>query len=155
MNRGEGYKVQKYKVRLVKDGGSVVVARTNIPGAAAAVEVFRGVLAGLPHEEVWIALLNVAHGVTGLVRVSQGGLHAAALKPSDVLRPVLVSGASGFVMAHNHPSGDPSPSGDDISMTRGLVAACRVVGTTLLDHVILTESGAWRSVMDAAGARDW
>jgi DNA repair protein RadC len=150
-----GYKVQKYRVRLVKDGAARVVARPSIAGASSAVEVFRAVLSGLPHEEVWLALTNARLDVTGLVRVSQGGLHGAALKPSDVLRPVLASGASGFVMAHNHPSGDPAPSGDDLSMTRALLRACAVVGVSCMDHLILTDSGDWQSLADSHTELGW
>lgn len=145
----KGYKVQKYRCRLVKDGAATVVARKTIHNDNAAVEVFRAVLKGLPHEEVWLALTNARNDVTGLVRVSQGGLHGAGLRPSDVLRVVLVSGASGFVMAHNHPSGDSTPSQEDIVMTQAMVKACAVVGVTCLDHLVIVESGQWRSIRDS------
>ncbi len=149
-----GYKIQKYRVRLVKDGAVRVLPFDTMHGSTAAAAVFRSVMAGLPHEEVWVALLNAKNDIMGLVRVSQGGMHGAALKPSDVLRPVIVSGASGFVMAHNHPSGDPTPSVADIEMTRLLLKASAIVGVTCADHLIVTEKGDWQSLSEHPGL-DW
>ena len=59
----------------------------------------------------------------------------------EVARPVLIAGASGFILAHNHPSGDPTPSGEDVNMTRAVFNAARVVGLTLVDHIIIGGPG--------------
>lgn len=145
------YKVQKFKVRLVKDGSAQVVARDRVPCTEAAAELFASVLRGLPHEEVWIAVCSAQHDVRGLIRAGQGGSHACALRPSDVLRPVLLSGQASFILAHNHPSGDPTPSHDDVEMTRALCRASEIVGVTFLDHIIWTQGGQWRSLRDVSG----
>lgn len=149
------YKVQKYKVRLVKDGATRVVPHERVHGSQAAVDVFRSVMRRLPHEEVWVAFLNARNVVTGLVRVGQGGMHACALKPADVLRPVLGSDACAFILAHNHPSGDPTPSQNDIEMTRALIKASGVVGLYFADHLIVTERGDWHSIRESHDSLDW
>lgn len=99
-------------------------------------------LAGLDHEEVWLLCLDGKNALRSARRIAQGGLHGCALRPADVLRPALEDAASGIVIVHNHPSGDPTPSLADIEMTRALVEACHILGLHLLDHVIVARSGA-------------
>jgi len=99
-------------------------------------------LAGLDHEEVWLLCLDGKNALRSARCIARGGLHGCALRPSDVLRPALQDAATGIVLVHNHPSGDPTPSLADIEMTRALVEACQVLGLYLLDHVIVARSGA-------------
>ncbi|MEY2933076.1 MAG: hypothetical protein RL033_3825 [Pseudomonadota bacterium] len=99
-------------------------------------------LAGLDHEEVWLLCLDGKNGLRSARRIGMGGLHGCALRPADVLRPALEDAASGIVLVHNHPSGDPTPSASDVALTRTLVEACQVVGLYLLDHVVVARSGA-------------
>ncbi len=121
----------------------------------AAIQSFRDVeefarprLAHLEHEEVWLLSLDGKNAVKSWRRIAQGGAHGCALTPRDVLTPALRDAASAIVLVHNHPSGDPSPSPEDIHMTRALADACEVVGVPLLDHVIVGRSGA-SSIFDA------
>jgi DNA repair protein RadC len=99
-------------------------------------------LAGLDHEEVWLLCLDGKNGLRSTRRIGLGGLHGCALRPADVLRPALEDAASGIVLVHNHPSGDPTPSLADIELTRTLAEACHVLGLVLLDHVVVARSGA-------------
>lgn len=99
-------------------------------------------LAGLEHEEVWLLCLDAKHALRSARRIARGGLHGCALRPADVLRPALEDAASGIVLVHNHPSGDPTPSLADIEMTRTLIDACQILGLYLLDHVIVARAGA-------------
>jgi len=99
-------------------------------------------LAPLEHEEVWLLSLDGRNGLKSAQRIAQGGLHGCALTTRDVLRPALRDAASAIVLVHNHPSGDPGPSAEDVEMTRALAAACEVVGVPLLDHVVVARGGA-------------
>ncbi len=99
-------------------------------------------LAGLDHEEVWLLCLDGKNALRSARCIARGGLHGCALRPADVLRPALQDAATGIVLVHNHPSGDPTPSLADIEMTRALVEACEVLGLYLLDHVIVARAGA-------------
>jgi DNA repair protein RadC len=99
-------------------------------------------LAALDHEEVWLLCLDAKNALRSARRIARGGLHGCALRPADVLRPALEDAASGIVLVHNHPSGDPSPSAADIEMTRALVDACHIIGLHLLDHVVVARAGA-------------
>ena len=80
-------------------------------------------LAVLEHEEVWLLLLDGSNGLKSTARIAQGGLHGCALTPRDVLRPALRDGASAMVLVHNHPSGDPTPSLEDLEMTHAVASA--------------------------------
>lgn len=96
----------------------------------------------LDHEEVWLLSLDGRNGLKVARRVAQGGLHGCALTVRDVLGPALRDSASAVVVVHNHPSGDPSASPEDVAMTRALATACSVVSVPLLDHVIVARGGA-------------
>lgn len=99
-------------------------------------------LAGLDHEQVWVLCVTPRSRLKSTYQVGRGGLHGCGLLPRDILQPVVRDGASGFVLVHNHPSGDPRPSPEDINLTRGLQLAAASVGVPLLDHVIVGRDGS-------------
>jgi DNA repair protein RadC len=104
----------------------------------AAVEVWaRPRLATLDHEELWLLALDGHHGLRAARRVASGGIHGLHVAARDPLRVALREAASAFVLVHNHPSGDPEPSSDDATFTRSVAEAATVVGTPLIDHVIV------------------
>ncbi len=85
----------------------------------------------------YVIALN-AHGRPIAVQeVSRGGLTSAHAAPREVFRAAVLLGAYAIVVAHNHPSGNPTPSPEDLAMTRGLVSAGRILAIEVLDHVIL------------------
>jgi DNA repair protein RadC len=94
-------------------------------------------IGGLAHEEMWVVSLDGQNGARGARRVAQGGLHGCSVAARDILRAGLADAASGIVLAHNHPSGDPTPSPEDVTMTRAVADACEIVGVPLLDHVVI------------------
>ena len=81
-------------------------------------------------------LLNAKHEVMKVLDVSQGGLDGTAALPRDVFRQAVREGACGVIVCHNHPSGDPEPSRDDLSLTKRLADAAAVLGVSLLDHIV-------------------
>ncbi|AGP40764.1 JAB domain-containing protein [Sorangium cellulosum] len=85
-------------------------------------------------------------GVRGVRMVARGGLHGATLRPADVLRGALELGALTFVMTHNHPSGDPTPSDEDVELTRGIEHRAHLIGVELVDHVVVCPNGKFSSV---------
>jgi DNA repair protein RadC len=99
-------------------------------------------LATLDHEELWILALDGHHGLRAARRVASGGIHGMHVAARDPLRIALREGASAFVLVHNHPSGDPAPSPEDVAFTRVVERAAGVVGTPLLDHVVVARRRA-------------
>ena len=72
--------------------------------------------------------------------VSIGTITEAIVHPREVFRDAIREGGSGIIVTHNHPSGNPSPSKQDIETTRRLIEAGKIVGIPLVDHIILTDS---------------
>jgi len=97
-----------------------------------------------------VLYLNTRNQPLGCEKVAVGGLNVAALQPREVFGPALTLGAAAVIMAHNHPSGDPTPSPEDLAVTRHLQEAGRLLGVEVLDHLVvcaerfrsLRESGA-------------
>jgi len=94
-------------------------------------------LGPLSHEELWMLALDGRHGLVAARRLSQGGSHGCAVGVRDVLRLALRSGAASFILVHNHPSGDPTPSAEDARMSVEVARAAEVVGVPLLDHIVV------------------
>ena len=99
-------------------------------------------LATLDHEELWLLALDGHHGLRAARLVASGGIHGLHVAARDALRIALREGASAFVLVHNHPSGDPAPSQEDVAFTRTVERAAAVVGTPLLDHVVIARRRA-------------
>ncbi len=109
----------------------------RLPTRAAVEAWARPRLATLDHEELWLLALDGHHGLRAARRVASGGIHGLHVAPRDPLRIALREAATGFVLVHNHPSGDPSPSEEDMTFTRAVAGAAAVVGVPLLDHVVV------------------
>jgi len=96
-----------------------------------------------PVEQFGVVLLDTKHRVMRTAIVATGTSNSAIVEPRDVFREAAVAAASAIVAFHNHPSGDPSPSPEDVELTRRLAAAGRLMGIELLDHIILGEPEYW------------
>ena len=94
-------------------------------------------------ENFLVLLLNARHEVMSVETVSVGSLNASIVHPREVFRSAVIQSAASVVLVHNHPSGDPEPSADDLRTTRDAVAAGRLLGVSVVDHVII---GAGRHV---------
>jgi DNA repair protein RadC len=105
-------------------------------------------LATLEHEELWGLALDGRNRLRAARRIAVGGLHGIHVLPRDPLRAMLREGASAFVLVHNHPSGDATPSDDDLRFTERIAAAAEVVSTPLLDHVVIGSPG-YTSLLNA------
>ena len=104
-------------------------------------------------EEGWVFTVGSGLRPIGHHRVAQGGAAHCALAPADVLRAVLLDGATGFFLVHNHPSGDPEPSEPDREFTSRLGTAARIMNLRLHDHLVVSR-GRWASCLtDARGER--
>ena len=96
----------------------------------------------LAHEAVEVAvvlLLTIKHRLIAIHELGRGTLDCCVVHPRDVLKVALLANASGVIVAHNHPSGDPTPSADDIALCARVRNAATVVGVEVLDFIIIGE----------------
>jgi len=114
------------------------IARRRVTTASEVAALMHPRLDHLDHEEMWILSLDGQNGARAVRRVAQGGLHGCAVSARDILRLALLDAASAFVLVHNHPSGDPQPSAEDVAMTRIVAEAAELVGVALVDHVVVS-----------------
>ena len=91
----------------------------------------------LVQEQVQVILLDTRRHVLDVVMVYQGNISSAIVRPAELLRDAVIANAPALVLAHNHPSGDPEPSPQDVRMTKDLVEAADVLGIELADHVVI------------------
>src|SRR5262249_8314648 len=85
--------------------------------------------------------LDSQNGVNAYHEVSVGSLSASIVHPREVFRAAILAGAAHLVIVHNHPSGDPTPSKEDVTLTRQLAEGARLLGIGLHDHVVLGSGG--------------
>lgn len=93
-----------------------------------------------PVEQFGVVLLDTKHRVLRTTVLSVGTLDASIVHPRDVYREAARAGAAAVVVFHNHPSGDPRPSPDDVALTKNLIQAGDLLGITLVDHIVLAEN---------------
>jgi DNA repair protein RadC len=99
-------------------------------------------------EQFGILMLDARHRVIRTAVVAVGTLNSSIVEPRDVFREAATGGATAIVLFHNHPSGDPTPSPDDVALTQRLVAAGVLIGIDVVDHVILGD-GRYCSIKES------
>lgn len=121
--------------------------RVRITGAEDVANLLMSRFKDLETEHFKCLLLNTKNEVTRIADVAQGGLDGAPAAPRDVFRQAIRDGASAVIFCHNHPSGDPEPSRDDITLTKRLSESGSLLGIRVLDHVIFGD-GRFVSLKD-------
>ena len=101
-----------------------------------------------PVEQFGVVLLDTKHRVLRISLLSIGTLDSSIVHPREVFREAANGGAAAIILFHNHPSGDPRPSPDDVALTRRLMRAGEMMGIDVLDHVIIAED-RFHSLRDA------
>ena len=111
--------------------------RARLGSSAEVVEQLMPGYRDLNRELFTIALLDSAHRVIKTKLLTAGTLNAALVHPREVFREAVVEAAAGLILVHNHPSGDPAPSEEDVKLTRQMIRAGSALGIPVVDHVII------------------
>jgi DNA repair protein RadC len=118
--------------------------RARIPGhrvilstPGAVYTAFAPLMEDLKREVFRVALLDAQNGLLRDCIISEGTLSASLVHPREVFKPAIVESAASVILLHNHPSGDPTPSREDIRLTRQLVECARLLDVRLHDHVVI------------------
>ena len=126
----------RYAVKKDSEGQPVVVGRAISHPRETALSLMT-VLQDEPSEVFAILCVTTKHRVIAYHEVSRGTLDSTLAHPREVFKAALLANAAAIVVSHNHPSGDPAPSPDDVELTRRLAAAGEVLGIPVLDHIIV------------------
>lgn len=127
--------------------------RRSLTSPEEAALFFAPMFEGLEREHVIVAALTRKHRPIGVETVYRGTVAGCTIRLAEVVALAVRTGAPALLVAHNHPSGDPSPSAEDLRTTRDLVAAGRLLGIDVLDHIVIGDPG-WISIgQQAAGTR--
>ncbi len=117
------------------------MVRTPMTSAEAIYQAMAPRLANERKEHVFIILLDTKLRATRTIELSKGNADMALCEPRDVLHHVLINQATAFIVVHNHPSGDPSPSRQDLILTKKIQEACAVMRLRFVDHLIIGRRG--------------
>jgi len=142
------YTIPGFRIALVREPGVKLAERPQIRVAAEAAPLLAQYIGETDREVFAVALLTIRRRVLGLHTVSVGCLTSSLVHPREVFKPAILAGSAALLLAHNHPSGDPEPSAEDIALTRRLTAAGHLLGIEVLDHLILGEAGRFVSLRE-------
>jgi DNA repair protein RadC len=138
-----------HRLRVREISTAYITVAGKIPTLATPTMV-AAVLGGLfdtatdPRESLYVLAFDARRRLIGVERVARGGINSCAGSVRDILTLALVASAPSVIIAHNHPSGDPSPSGEDIHFTCRLLEAASLLEVEIADHIIV-----------GAGATEW
>lgn len=90
-----------------------------------------------PEEYMYMICMNTKNKIIGIFEISHGSVNASIVSPREVFQKALLANAVSIILLHNHPSGDPTPSREDIEVTKRINDAGKIVGVQLLDHIII------------------
>ena len=131
---------------MVRETGPEVPRLIRTPADAS---LYADSLRDSDRERFAVILLNTRNGALGIHECSVGTLSSTLIDSASVFKAALLANAAGIVLTHCHPSGNPSPSAEDIRITRNLIEAGRIMCIKVLDHVILGGTGRFCSLREA------
>ncbi|MEP0548788.1 MAG: JAB domain-containing protein [Rhodothermales bacterium] len=143
----EGYRwqlfhhVPLYTTRLVREGEFTFPNREQVTTPADVAAVLREYFRDRDREEFLVCLLDTANTLIGLHVASVGGLSASIVEPRQVFKTAILANAAAIIVAHQHPSGNPEPSREDVKVTKQLVEAGKLMGIPIHDHIICHDCG--------------
>lgn len=146
-SRTPAKRVDIVRIQMVKEASLLYPAR-RVRMARDVVDLFREFLQETDREQFFLLCLNTKNEPTAIHTVSIGSLDSSLVHPREVFKAAILANSASVIVAHNHPSGDPTPSNPDIEVTKKLQEAGELLGITLLDHIIVGSEGAYCSLKE-------
>lgn len=144
--------VGMYRLALVRESSvSIPGADNRIDNRQTAARVCRTIVGDYDREAVVVLTLNVKNLVTAASIISIGDLSSANVHPREVFKIAILDNASAIFVAHNHPSGDPTPSREDREIYGRLVAGGNLLGIRVLDFLVISEGGYYTLALESYG----
>lgn len=134
-----GHIFTSYKLKMVKEKSGVYEVSNTISNPQNAYNIMTKIVKIQEEceEVLYVITLNVKNNVTGLFEVSRGSLNSSIVHPREILKRAILNNAASIVLCHNHPSGNPEPSREDIAITSRVKECGNIIGIDLLDHIII------------------
>jgi DNA repair protein RadC len=117
----------------------------NSPADAAALVAYE--MSALEQEHLRVILLDTRNGVLDIVEIYKGSVNSSQVHVGELFKPAIRRNAAALIVVHNHPSGDPTPSPDDVAVTRAIVQAGKLLDVDVLDHMVIGQ-GRWVSLKE-------
>lgn len=128
----------RYKLQLVREESSLFYGMLPINDSKLAYNILKSHFEDLPHEEFVVLYLDTKYNPIGYQVISIGTLSLSLVHPREVFKGVCLANAAAIICYHNHPSDDPTPSKEDRVLTDRLQACAKLLGITLLDHIVIS-----------------
>lgn len=130
-------RIQLISLRMVRESNSILYPGRVIRSPKDAAEQFRQFIGDCDRESFCILCLNTKNEPTALHQVSTGSLNASLVHPRETYKLAILANSAAIIACHNHPSGTPDPSAEDVELTERLRDSGCLLGIDLLDHIIL------------------
>ena len=114
-----------------------IMSKPKITGSSDVAAIFQSVIGDLPYEEFWVLFLNRGNKIMSKSKISQGGIAGTVIDPRIILKQAIDQLASSIILCHNHPSGNNTPSNEDIKVTKKMAEAGKLFDIPVLDHIII------------------
>lgn len=150
--------ITKYKLCMNEERQSILVKENaenyridNIKDPCTVVKMMNEIfnVGNMSEEFVYALSLKINCMVSGVFEISHGTVKASLISPREIMIRMLLSGASMFILVHNHPSGDCSPSREDISITKKISEAAKLIDIPMVDHIVIGEAGKYYSFKES------
>lgn len=128
-----------YELKVIRERRVGYAPRRVLRDARAIYDLFQPRFAQADREEFLVVPLDAKNAILGFHVVSVGSLTSSLVHPREVFKIAILANAAALVFVHNHPSGDPSPSAQDIAITKRLAEVGDLVGIAVLDHIVMGE----------------
>ncbi|VUZ22973.1 JAB domain-containing protein [Acetobacterium wieringae] len=140
-------RINLISLKIVKEGSLLYdIRRLSTPMEAAGLgKLF---LEDLDREQVLVCCLDNKNQPVSISIVSTGTLNSSLIHPREVFKTAILSNAASIILFHNHPSGDPDPSQEDINISKRLIEAGNIIGIELLDHIVIGADDSYCSLKD-------
>ncbi len=123
--------------------------RPTVHSPSDAAALVQHAMSVLEQEELWVLLLDTRNQVISTERVYRGSLNQSQVRIAELFKQAIRRAAAAIIVVHNHPSGDPAPSPDDVAITRAILQAGKLLDIDVLDHLVIGQGkGRWVSMKD-------
>jgi DNA repair protein RadC len=139
--------IQIVKIQMIKES-RMAYDYGIINGPVVIAEIFSKYIGNADREFAVLACLDSKNKINSISTISIGSLNTGIITPREVFKTAILSNSASVVVCHNHPSGDPTPSREDIEITQRLAEAGQILGIDVIDHIILGDEGKFISLKE-------